>query len=153
VSTLERAIAIAADAHAGQVDKAGVPYILHPLRVMLRVGSTAERIAAVLHDVVEDTPWTLEGLAAEGFAPEVLAAVDALTRRAGESYDAFVARAGADPVGRAVKLADLAENMDLTRLEAPGARDLARLERYRRAVAQLTDGQPAGRPPVGPPVA
>jgi (p)ppGpp synthase/HD superfamily hydrolase len=138
MSTLERAIAIAAAAHASQVDKAGAPYILHPLRVMLRVRTAPERIAAVLHDVVEDTPWTLEALAAEGFAAEVLAAVEALTRREGESYEAFIARAGADPIGRVVKLADLAENMDLTRLEAPGAQDLARLERYRRAVAQLT---------------
>jgi (p)ppGpp synthase/HD superfamily hydrolase len=143
MSTLERAIAIAAEAHMGQVDKAGAPYILHPLRVMLRVRTAPERIAAVLHDVVEDTPWTLEALAAEGFAPEVLAAVDALTRREGESYEAFVARAGADPIGRAVKLADLAENMDLTRLEAPSAHDFARLERYRRAVAHLTIDEPS----------
>jgi guanosine-3',5'-bis(diphosphate) 3'-pyrophosphohydrolase len=146
MSTLERAIAIAAEAHAGQVDKAGAPYILHPLRVMHRVHSAAERIVAVLHDLVEDTPWTLEALEAEGFAPEVLAAVDALTRRDGERYEAFVARAGADPVGRAVKLADLAENMDLTRLATPTARDVERMERYRRAVAQL-NGDPAATPP------
>ncbi|HEX8673560.1 MAG TPA: HD domain-containing protein [Longimicrobium sp.] len=138
MSTLERAIAIAADAHMGQVDKAGAPYILHPLRVMLRVETPAERIAAVLHDVVEDTAWTLDGLAAEGFAPEVVAAVDALTRRERESYEAFVVRAGADPVARVVKLADLAENMDLTRLASLTAADIARLDRYRRAVAQLT---------------
>src|SRR5687767_7834956 len=75
MSRLERAIAIAAEAHAGQVDKAGAAYILHPLRVMLRMRTASERIAAVLHDVVEDTPWTLEALAGEGFAPEVLAAV------------------------------------------------------------------------------
>jgi (p)ppGpp synthase/HD superfamily hydrolase len=142
MSTLERAIAIAAEAHLGQVDKAGAPYILHPLRVMLRVQMPAERIAAVLHDVVEDTAWTLEELAAEGFEPEVLAAVDALTRREGESYEAFVARAGADPVARVVKLADLAENMDLERIASPTAADIARLDRYRRAVAQLT-GEPA----------
>ncbi|HEX8453968.1 MAG TPA: HD domain-containing protein [Longimicrobium sp.] len=142
MSTLERAIAIAAEAHMGQVDKAGAPYILHPMRVMLRVETPVERIAAVLHDVVEDTAWTLEGLATEGFAPEVVAAVDALTRREGESYEAFVARAGADPVARVVKLADLAENMDLGRIASPTAPDIARLDRYRRAVAQLT-GEPA----------
>jgi len=77
MATLERAIAIAAAAHAGQVDKAGQPYILHPLRVMLRVATEHERIAAVLHDVVEDTDVTLHTLAAEGFAPEVIAAVEA----------------------------------------------------------------------------
>jgi (p)ppGpp synthase/HD superfamily hydrolase len=144
MSTLERAIVIAAEAHTGQVDKAGAPYILHPLRVMLRVRTNAERIAAVLHDVVEDTPWTLDALAAEGFAPAVLSAVDALTRRDRESYEAFVSRAGADPVARVVKLADLADNMDLARLPAPSARDAERLERYRRAVVQLTDGAPLG---------
>ncbi len=143
MSTLERAIEIAARAHAGQVDKAGAPYILHPLKVMLRVSGPAERIAAVLHDVVEDTDWTLEQLATEGFSVEVIDAVDALTRRVGETYEALVLRAGAHPIGRAVKLADLAENMDLTRFAAPSARDHERLERYRRAVLLLTT-QPEG---------
>lgn len=142
MNTLERAIVIAAEAHAGQVDKAGAPYILHPLRVMLRVTATDERIAAVLHDVVEDTPWTLAALEAEGFAPEVIAAVDALTRRAEESYETFVVRAGANPVARAVKLADLAENMDLTRLPAPTDHDRERLARYRRAVELLAARAP-----------
>jgi GTP diphosphokinase / guanosine-3',5'-bis(diphosphate) 3'-diphosphatase len=152
MSTLERAIAIAAEAHAGQVDKAGAAYILHPLRVMLRMRTESERIAAVLHDVVEDTPWTLEALAGEVFAPEVLAAVEALTRREGESYEVFIARAGANPIGRAVKLADLAENMDLTRLDSPSVQDLARQERYRQAVAQLTeDGPSSGKGPGGAP--
>lgn len=85
MSTLERAIEIAAAAHAGVPDKAGNPYILHPLRVMMRVSSPAERVVAVLHDVVEDTSWTLQALAAEGFAPDVVAAVDALTKRDGEN--------------------------------------------------------------------
>jgi GTP diphosphokinase / guanosine-3',5'-bis(diphosphate) 3'-diphosphatase len=85
MSTLERAIAIASGAHAGQVDKAGQPYILHPLRVMLRIASEAERIAEVLHDVMEDSGVTLELLRAEGFSSEIISAVDALTRRKGES--------------------------------------------------------------------
>src|SRR5688572_11662876 len=106
MSTLERAIAIAAEAHAGQVDKAGQPYILHPLRVMLRVQTEHERIAAVLHDVVEDTSVTLEQLSGEGFADEVLHAVEALTKRPGESRSEAALRAAADPVARNVKLAD-----------------------------------------------
>jgi (p)ppGpp synthase/HD superfamily hydrolase len=93
MATLERAIAIAAEAHAGQVDKAGQAYILHPLRVMLRMGSAHERMAAVLHDVVEDTPVSLPRLLAEGFAPEVIAAVDALTKRPGESPRTWTCRA------------------------------------------------------------
>lgn len=137
MSTLERAIAIAAEAHAGQRDKVGAPYILHPLRVMLRVQRPAERIAAVLHDVVEDTPWTLDRLAAEDFAPDVVAAVDALTRRADESYEAFVARAGADPIARVVKLADIADNLDPSRIAVFTEADHARMARYRAARSAL----------------
>ncbi|MYM75290.1 HD domain-containing protein [Duganella sp. FT109W] len=131
MATLERAIAIAAAAHAGQVDKAGQPYILHPLRVMLRVATEHERMAAVLHDVVEDTDVTLHALAAEGFAPEVIAAVEALTKRPGESRMQAAERAAANPIARVVKLADNAENMDLSRIANPSATDYARLEEYK----------------------
>lgn len=137
MSTLERAIALAAEAHAGQQDKVGEAYILHPLRVMLAVGSPGERIVGVLHDVVEDTPWTLEGLRAEGFSAEVVDAVDALSRREGEDYFDFVLRAGANPLARPVKLADLRDNLDMTRIAAPSQRDYERCERYRKALALL----------------
>jgi (p)ppGpp synthase/HD superfamily hydrolase len=131
MATLERAIAIAAAAHAGQVDKAGQPYILHPLRVMLRVATEHERMAAVLHDVVEDTDVTLYTLAAEGFASEVIAAVEALTKRPGESRMQAAERAAANPIARVVKLSDNAENMDLSRIANPTADDYARLEEYK----------------------
>jgi (p)ppGpp synthase/HD superfamily hydrolase len=131
MATLERAIAIAAEAHAGQVDKAGQPYILHPLRVMFRMNSTTERMAAVLHDVVEDSAVTLEALKAEGFPPEVVSAVDALTKRQGESRLDAAHRAKMDPMARLVKLADNAENMDLSRIPEPTERDYARLEEYK----------------------
>jgi len=137
MSTLERAIEIAAAAHAGQHDKAGAPYILHPLRVMLAQKGPAQRIAAVLHDVVEDTPWTLEQLRAEGFSDEVVGAVDALTKRDGEDYFAFVDRAGRHPVARAVKIADIRDNMDTSRIAAMTDRDRERLEKYRHALARL----------------
>jgi GTP diphosphokinase / guanosine-3',5'-bis(diphosphate) 3'-diphosphatase len=154
MATLERAIEIAAAAHAGQTDKAGHPYIMHPLRVMLAVASPAERIAAVLHDVVEDTPWTLTDLEREGFAPEVLSAVAALTHErplgAGppseEEYLAYVRRAGAHPVARAVKVADLRDHLDPARIPTPTDRDRARLARYRRALTLLDAwlGAPGG---------
>ncbi len=131
MATLERAIALAATAHAGQVDKAGQPYILHPLRVMLRVATAHERMAAVLHDVVEDTAVTLQVLVEEGFAPEVVAAVEALTKRPGESRMQAAERAAANPVARVVKLSDNAENMDLSRIANPTDRDYARLEEYK----------------------
>ncbi len=137
MSTLERAIAIAAEAHAGQLDKAGQSYILHPLRVMFRVEGTSERIAAVLHDVVEDSPVTLAALAQEGFAPEVLSAVEALTKREGETRLDAARRAAADPIARVVKLADNAENMDLSRISSPTPKDHERLEEYKRVRALL----------------
>ena len=97
MSSLERAIAIAAHSHAGQTDKADEPYVLHALRVMLRVDTEHERIAGVLHDVVEDTPVTLEDLTAEGFAVPVVAAVEALTKRPGETRLDAARRAAREP--------------------------------------------------------
>lgn len=138
--TLERAIAIAAGAHAGQTDKAGEPYILHPLRVMLAVQGAEERIVAVLHDVVEDTPWTLDALHAEGFSSDVLEAIDALTRRDGEDYFEFVRRAVTNPLARPVKITDLRDNLDSVRRAPLTARDDARLLRYREALRML--GEP-----------
>jgi GTP diphosphokinase / guanosine-3',5'-bis(diphosphate) 3'-diphosphatase len=135
--TLERAIEIAAAAHAAQVDKAGQPYILHPLRVMLRVAGAHERMAAVLHDVVEDTPVTLERLTQEGFPTEVVAAIAALTKNPGESRLQAAARAAANPIARAVKLADNAENMDLSRIANPTDKDFARLKEYEQVRALL----------------
>lgn len=137
MATLEHAITLAANAHAGQVDKAGAPYILHPLRVMLRCSTNEQRIAAVLHDVVEDCGVTLERLRAEGFSDAVVRAISSLTKREGEDYDAFVRRAGADPIARVVKLADLADNRDLSRIPNPTEKDRARLEKYARATAYL----------------
>jgi (p)ppGpp synthase/HD superfamily hydrolase len=132
MTTLERAIAIAAKGHAGQLDKAGQPYILHPIRVMLRVSGASERMAAILHDVVEDTPVTLAQLATEGFSKEVLDAVDALTKRPGETRLEAARRAAANPLARVVKLADNAENMDLSRISNPTQKDYDRLEEYKR---------------------
>ena len=137
MSTLERAIALAATAHEGQIDKAGAPYILHPLRVMLRLETADERIAGVLHDVVEDCGLTLDQLRAEGFSEPAIRAIESVTRRESETYEEFVLRAKADPVGRRVKLADLADNSDLSRLPQITDRDRARLEKYRLAIAAL----------------
>ena len=137
MSTLERAISIAATAHAGQIDKAGRPYILHPLRVMLALDAVDDQIAGVLHDVVEDTEVTLDRLRAEGFSDAILAAVDSVTKRDGEDYPAFVLRAGANPIGRRVKLADLRDNSDLGRIAHPTEKDRERIVRYRAAIDAL----------------
>ena len=135
--TLERAIAIAATAHAGQVDKGGSPYILHPLKVMLRMTTLEERIVAVLHDVVEDCEISLDDLRKEGFSEVVLSAIESVTKVPGESYEDFVERAAQNPIGRVVKLADLEENSDLSRIASPSWEDLERIEKYRRAIGRL----------------
>jgi (p)ppGpp synthase/HD superfamily hydrolase len=142
--SLERAIEIALLAHAGQRDKAGAPYILHPLRVMLAQTTDAARIAGVLHDVIEDCDdWTLDRLRTEGFSQEVVEAVASVTKRpeeegdAIEVYLAFVRRAAAHPVGRLVKRADLMDNCDLSRIAASTKQDLARIEKYRRALEAI----------------
>ena len=138
---LEEAIRIAVEAHRGQQDRAGAPYILHPLRMLFRVQTDAERMAAVLHDVVEDTAWTLDDLRARGFPGEVVDAVDHLTRRPDESYEQFVDRAATHPVARRVKLADLEDNLDVRRIGTVGDGDAERLNRYLRAWRRLTEAE------------
>jgi (p)ppGpp synthase/HD superfamily hydrolase len=137
MATLERAIALAALAHEGQKDKTGAPYILHPLRMMMRLETMDAKIVAILHDVVEDTEWTIEGLATEGFSRHVLAALECVTKREGEDYMAFVSRAAEDPLARQVKLADLEDNMDILRLGEVADKDLERLRKYHKAWKML----------------
>lgn len=143
MSLLEQAIAIAVTAHRGQTDRAGHPYILHPLRVMLRLDDEPARIVAVLHDVIEDTGTTADDLRRAGFPPEILDALDHVTKRAGESYDDFAARAARNPIARRVKLADLEDNLDVRRLEAVTEADTARLAKYVRAWRYLRSLPPA----------
>lgn len=136
---LEDAIALAVEAHKGQRDKAGQTYVLHPLRVMMRLEGELERMAAVLHDVVEDSPYTLERLRALGYPEEVLGALDCLTKREGETYEAFVERVRPNTLARRVKLADLEDNMDVRRLPAVTSKDAERLARYRAAWSRLKE--------------
>src|SRR5512137_2538281 len=149
--TLEQAIEVALEAHAGQVDKAGQPYVLHPLRVMMTVESPtleAARILAVLHDVVEDTGWTVESLDARyGLVPEVQAALRLLTHGDGDDYDAYVAKVAKDPLARAVKMADLRDNLDVTRLEAVTERDATRITKYLRSLRRLAGAHAPARAP------
>src|SRR5260370_7075897 len=104
MSTLARAIALASEAHVDQREKSGSPYILHPIRVMLRMNTETEMIVAILHDVVEDTPWTLESLRKEGFSEETLPALDRVTRSPDENYAQFVHRAPPTPASRTLNL-------------------------------------------------
>lgn len=142
MNDLERAIKIALDAHEGDKDKAGETYIRHPLRVMDAVETEEARIAAVLHDVVEDGDRTLQDIEDE-FGPDIRDAVDALTKRKaeGESYMEFVERAAANPIAREVKIADIEDNMDLTRLDSVDESVIRKQETYHRARIKLQDAE------------
>lgn len=137
MNLLEQAILLAVQAHQGQVDKVGQPYILHPLRVMFSLQTVDERIVGVLHDLIEDTAYTLDDLRQRGVPDELLAALDCLTRREGESYQAFIERIRPNALARRVKLADLQDNMDVLRLKSVTPHDAERLERYLRAWHRL----------------
>ncbi|WP_405725219.1 GTP pyrophosphokinase [Anaerotignum sp.] len=134
---LEKAAKLAEKAHQGQVDKGGQPYILHPGRVMEQCETETEKIVALLHDVMEDTPYTLEDLRQEGFSEEVLEALLCLTHRKGESYTAYIGRVCENPLAARVKYADLQDNMDLRRIPEPTERDFARLEKYKGAKLRI----------------
>jgi (p)ppGpp synthase/HD superfamily hydrolase len=135
---LSAAIRIAATAHYGQFDKAGAAYILHPLRVMAKMKTTDEMIAAVLHDVPEDCPdWSLDILAAHGLAPHIIAALDALTKRKGETRMDAARRAALNPIALQVKLADNWDNSDISRIKKPTSKDRARMCEYAEVRAAL----------------
>jgi len=144
MATLERAIEIAVLAHKGTSDKAGAPYVLHPLRLMFAVDNAEAKIVAVLHDVVEDSKppqrWGIEELREEGFSATVLEALDCVTARPDESYDDLIERILPNPIARQVKIADVSDNMNIARLGPELTdKDVARLRKYRRALARLTD--------------
>ncbi len=140
---LADAIALVAEAHAKQTDKAGAPYILHPLRMMQRLETETEMIVAVLHDTVEDTHWTLKDLRAAGFSGDVVEAVDCLTRREEETYDEFIERAKSNPIARRVKLADIEDNLNITRLSEVTDKDVERLRKYHRIRRMLMNNSEA----------
>ena len=139
MADLQRAIAIAVEAHRDQTRRNRSPYVLHPLRVMLSFEDETRRIIGVLHDVVEDSDWSLDDLREEGFAAEVVAAVDALTKREGEDYQDYLDRLETDALARSVKLADLRDNMSVVELPVVREQDTQRLNRYRQAYKLLSD--------------
>jgi (p)ppGpp synthase/HD superfamily hydrolase len=142
MSTLERAIEIATEAHKGQYDKAGNDYIGHPLRVMDMGRTEEEKIVGVLHDVVEDTEWTFAQLAAEGFSQEVIDALQCVTKLSeNENYDDFIERVKKNPLATAVKINDLSDNMDIRRLPYLSDKDVKRLKKYLKAYKKLI-GEP-----------
>ncbi|CAL9602142.1 hypothetical protein SUDANB95_05413 [Actinosynnema sp. ALI-1.44] len=136
--TVEDAVRIARSAHQGQVDKSGKPYIGHPLRVMGAVSGEHARMAAVLHDVVEDTPVTAADLLAAGCPAHVVATVVALSHLPGEPQEDYLARVAADPVAVAVKRADIADNLSPHRIDQLDEATRSRLRaKYARALHLL----------------
>ena len=131
MSTLEKAIALAATQHAGQLDKGGQPYILHPLRLMLQFSNPTLQIIAVLHDILEDTATTAEDLKALGFSAEIIKSIQALTKQTGESRLKTVKRTVLNPLATQVKYVDVLDNMNLSRINNPTAHDFARFEEYK----------------------
>ena len=112
----KKAMKLCYEAHKDQVDKSGLPYVFHPAHVAEQMTDEATTIVALLHDVVEDTDYTLEDLAAEGFGKEILEAVALMTHEDDVPYLDYVAKLKDNPIARAVKLADLAHNSDLSRI-------------------------------------
>ena len=138
MSDIDTAIALACRVHTGQKDKAGQSYILHPLRLMLRLQADEERIVAVLHDVIEDGDISFEELGKMGFSETVIEAVDCLSRRKDETYDEFIKRLSLNRLAVKVKIEDIRDNMDLSRLESVDEDDLRRVRKYHRALKQLS---------------
>lgn len=136
---LDIAIELAEKYHKDQFDKGGNPYINHPLAVMNRLDTAEEKIVGVLHDIVEDTELTFDDLREYGFSEKIVAGIDSVTRREGEEREAFIYRAKLNELGRKVKVADLKENRDLSRIPNPQEKDYQRAEKYEREIRILTE--------------
>ena len=137
----KRAMKLCFAAHRDQTDKSGMPYVFHPFHLAEQMTDELTTVTALLHDVVEDTPYTLDDLRGMGFPDEVIGALTLLTHDPSVPYLDYVARIRSDPVAKAVKLADLRHNSDLTRLGHPSEKDLARVEKYRKAIRLLEESE------------
>ena len=137
----KKALKLCFDAHKDQIDKSGMPYVYHPFHLAEQMTDELTTVVALLHDVVEDTPYTLNDLREMGFPEEVIEALALLTHEKTMPYMEYVARIKQNPIAVAVKLADLRHNSDLTRLDHPGEKDLARVEKYRKAIRLLEESK------------
>ena len=134
---LELAIKVATEAHAGQVDKGGKPYINHPQAVAASLTNTEYKIVAYLHDVCEDTSITFDDLKDMGFTYRIVNSIRLLTKNDELTYEEYLRRLRMDSCARAVKMADLKHNMDITRIPNPSEKDYARIEKYKKSLAFL----------------
>jgi guanosine-3',5'-bis(diphosphate) 3'-pyrophosphohydrolase len=134
---LALAIAIATKAHDGQFDKAGKPYISHPLTVMAQMDTLESKIVAVLHDAIEDSDLKITDLVQQGFPDFIVKAIAAITKLDGEAYEDYILRVKSNAIARKVKIADLTHNMDISRISNPTEKDFQRLEKYQKVLSQL----------------
>lgn len=135
---VEKSIKIALDAHRGQTDKSGRPYILHPLRIALSMQHESDFLAAMLHDVIEDSEYTSDDLLRHGFPEEVVQAAICLTHSEDEDYFAYILRIKDNKIARNVKMADLQDNLNILRLNAVTEKDFERIRKYHRAWIELS---------------
>jgi len=133
------AMKIAFEAHAKQKDRAGLPYITHPLHVAESMTTEDSCVVALLHDVIEDTDLTIEDLRGYGFSEDQLTAISLLTREKGEDYFEYVSHIRGNELATVVKLSDLKHNSDITRIPKPTEKDLKRLEKYEKAKCMLLE--------------
>ena len=137
----KKALKLCFKAHKNQTDKSGMPYVFHPFHLAEQMPDELTTVTALLHDVVEDTPYTLDDLRAMGFPEEVIGALMLLTHDPAIPYLDYVAEIRSNPIATAVKLADLRHNSDLTRLDNPSDKDLARVKKYRKAILLLEESE------------
>lgn len=137
--TTKKAMKLCFRAHKEQTDKSGIPYVFHPIHLAEQMGDEDTAVVALLHDVVEDTDYTLEDLRAMGFNQNVIEAIRLMTHAEGVPYLDYVAKIKENPIARAVKLADLAHNSDLTRLDTVDEKAMARVQKYAQAIRLLEE--------------
>ncbi len=133
MNLIEKSLEIALEAYSGQYDKAGKIYILHPLRIMSKMKTEEEMSAALLHDVIEDSRITAEDLLKHGIPENIVEAVQYLTKKNGESYDAFIERVLLNKLATKIKKADIEDNINVLRLNSVNVKDLERIAKYHKA--------------------
>ena len=131
------ALKLCFEAHKDQIDKSGMPYVFHPFHLAEQMKDEKTTVVALLHDVVEDTEYTLDDLKNMGFSEDILSAIALMTHDDSVPYMEYVAQIKADPIAKAVKLADLRHNSDLSRLDKVTSYDLERAEKYKKAIELL----------------
>ena len=133
----KKALKLSFEAHKDQIDKSGMPYVYHPFHLAEQMKDEDTTIVALLHDVVEDTYITVDDIRKMGFNEEVCEALKLMTHDDNVPYIEYVKKLKSNPIAKAVKIADLAHNSDLTRLDIVDEKALMRVEKYKRAMEQL----------------